>query len=420
MFNHKKTDIVVLGAGPVGLTAAHALADRKMDYVLLDREQHTNTHSYALALHPETLEILDSFGLAERVLEHSLQLQTVSIYEDDHEKASLDYSMLPLKYPFLTVISQGELERILVDTLKKKSHTPLWSHRVRFIEEQDHALNIAVDRLSEGMTGYAVAHIEMQIDKIFDYRANYLIGADGQESVARHSAGIHFPEISPSTEYAIFEFKTDADLPDEMRILIHGDKTHIFWPLPNGYCRWSFQVDTATTPTDLLPKDHSLIPIESCDATLLDRAHLDHLLSENAPWFKGSVEALTWKILTKFEHRLAKQFGNNRIWLAGDSAHAIPKAGTLSMNVGMREAYDLVEILSTDASEAERKKRLANYNRFRLAEWKYLLHLDHHLSASDQTAQWILRHHNSLIGNLPATGETLTLLLAQLHLIDAA
>ena len=122
MFNHKKTDIAVLGAGPVGLIAAHALADRNIDYVLFDREQRTNIHSYALALHPDTLELLDSFGLAERILENSLQLPSVCIYEDDHPKATLDYSRLPLKYPFLTVISQGELEEILVDSLKKKSY----------------------------------------------------------------------------------------------------------------------------------------------------------------------------------------------------------------------------------------------------------------------------------------------------------
>ena len=141
MFNHKQTDIVVLGAGPVGLTAAHALANKKMDYVLLDREQRTNTHSYALALHPETLELLDALGLADQVLEKSLHLPKIRIYEDDHEKAVLDYSMLPLKYPFLTVISQGELEHILVDNLHKQ---PLWNHRVRFIENDMQALNVSV------------------------------------------------------------------------------------------------------------------------------------------------------------------------------------------------------------------------------------------------------------------------------------
>jgi 2-polyprenyl-6-methoxyphenol hydroxylase-like FAD-dependent oxidoreductase len=420
MFNHKKTDIVVLGAGPVGLTAAHALANKNMDYVLLDREQRTNTHSYALALHPETLELLDSLGLADSVLEHSLHLQKVGIYEDDHEKASLDYSMLPLKYPFLAVISQGELEHILVDTLSQRSHPPLWNHRVRFIEDQGDALNISVDRLSEGMTGYAVAHIEMQIDKILDYNANYLIGADGHESAARKIAGIEFPEVSPSADYAVFEFKTDAILPNEMRLIIKGDKTHVFWPLPNGHCRWSFQVDRGVAPTNSLDKDHHLIQFGDHGYALLDREHLDEFLAENAPWFNGSIEDLNWRMLIKFEHRLANYFGKDRIWLAGDSAHMTPQAGILSMNVGMREAVDLVERLSCGNTDAQRKAALADYNTHRLAEWEHLLDLDHHISAVDQTARWVLGHRSSLIGNIPASGETLTELLAELHLIDAA
>ncbi|MDA9589897.1 FAD-dependent monooxygenase [Opitutales bacterium] len=420
MFDHKKTDIIVLGAGPVGLTAAHALANRNTDYVLFDLEKHRNTHSYALALHPETLERLDSFGLVERILESSLQLSKVAIYKDGREKASLDYSMLPLQYPFLAVIRQSELEHILIDNLTVKSKKPMWTHRVRLIEDKGDSLNVLVDRLTEGMTGYAVAHIEMQIDKILNYKANYLIGADGYHSTARQSAGIDFPEISPHIEYAIFEFKTDADLPNEMRILIDGDKTHLFWPLPGGHCRWSFQVDSSSTKVNSMHKDRSFMQFGSQHTPILDRKNLDHYLSKHAPWFNGSVENLTWSILLNCEHRLAHHFGKGRIWLAGDSAHLIPRAGTLSMNVGMREACDLVEIISADASEDERTNRLERYNRHRIAEWQHLLDMDHHISAADQTADWILKHRDSLIGNIPATGETLTLLLAQLHLFDAA
>jgi 2-polyprenyl-6-methoxyphenol hydroxylase-like FAD-dependent oxidoreductase len=90
------------------------------------------------------------------------------------------------------------------------------------------------------------------------------------------------------------------------------------------------------------------------------------------------------------------------------------------MNVGIREACELVEILSADGSEDERTKRLEQYNRHRIAEWQHLLDMDHHINAADQTADWILEHRDSLVGNIPATGETLTLLLAQLHLFDAA
>ena len=125
-------------------------------------------------------------------------------------------------------------------------------------------------------------------------------------------------------------------------------------------------------------------------------------------------------MLIQFEHRLADSFGKHRIWLAGDSAHMTPQAGILSMNVGMREAVDLVDRLASGTTDAERQKALAGYNTQRLAEWEHLLDLDNHISAVDQTASWILGHRTSLIGNIPASGETLSELLAQLHLIEAA
>lgn len=420
MFNHKKTDIVVLGAGPVGLTAAHALADRSIDYVLLDREQRTNTQSYALALHPETLELLDSINVTERVLENALRIHKVAIYENDKEKAMLDYSMLPVKYPCLAVIGQGELESILVDTLAAKAHKPLWHHRVRFIEEEKDALKVSVDRLMEGTTGYAMAHLEMQIDKILDYKANFVIGADGHDSVARRIAQIDFPEVAPSVDYAVFEFKTNADLPQEMRLIIKEGKTHVFWPLPNGYCRWSFEVSEDDAPLHSRDKDHNIIQFGDRGYPLLDQDHLEVFLAEHAPWFKGSIENLNWRMLVKFENHLANAFGKDRIWLAGDSAHMTPPAGILSMNVGMREALELVDIMTSDVTDPQRRDALAAYNATRLAEWEYLFDLNHHICAADKSAQWVLHHRNSLVGNIPASGETLTMLLAQLHLIDAA
>lgn len=419
MFNKKTTDIMVLGAGPVGLTAAHALTDRDMDYVLIDREQRTNTHSYALALHPETLALLDNLGIVEPVLDKAIQLQRVAIYEADQQKSLVDYSQLPVKYPFLAVIGQNELENILVQTLAQKKRKPLWNHRARIIEERDTCLNVTVDRLMEGMTGYAVAYIDMQVDKIFEYSANYIIGADGHDSNARRSAGIEFPEYSPSEDYAVFEFKTDAMLPREMRIIIDDEQTHIFWPLPEGRCRFSFQVSNSAD-ADSIDKDHRQYSRGRTDLPELDRKHLKELLHQHAPWFRGSVEQINWRMMVHFEHRLAANFGKGRIWLAGDSAHMTHPGGIMSMNAGMLEAADLVEHLSTDTSDEVRQFRLAAYNADCLGEWKRRLDLDHHIVASDATASWLLSHHDSVLGNLPASGETLKAVLKQLHMTEAA
>lgn len=420
MFNQRKTDIVVLGAGAVGLTAAHALTNRQMDYVLLDQEQPKDSHSYALALHPETLEIFDSLGLAEIILRKVHPIQKVSIYENDQEKAMLDYSMLPLKYPFLAVISQSELEQILIKSLASKSHKPLWNHRVRFIEDEGDVLKVSVDRLIEGMTGYAVAHFEEEIDKTFDYSANYLIGADGHASTARRIAGIEFDEVDQAADYAIFEFSTNVELPDEMRIIIQDDKTHAYWPLQDGSCRWSFQIETGSVSERLLTKDYHHKQLGGYENSPLDQEHLEDFLSNIAPWFHGSIQNVTWRALTRFECRLANAFGNGRIWLAGDAAHTTPQASILSMNVGIREAVDLVDRLGSASTDVERQKALEQHDRHYRDEWQYLLDLDHHIGAADKAAHWLLSHRNSLVGNIPASGETLTTLLAQMHLFDAA
>lgn len=419
MFNKKQTDIMVLGAGPVGLTAAHALADRDMDFVLLDREQRSNTHSYALALHPETLELLEQLKISEPVLDRALQLQRVAIYEGDQQKVVIDYSKLAVKFPFLAVIGQNELEAILAETLAKKGKKPLWNHRARMIEESEICAHVTVDRLMEGMTGYAVAYIDMQVDKILEYRTNYIIGADGHDSNARKTAGIAFPEVTPAKDYAVFEFKTDVRLPLEMRLIVDEDKTHVFWPLPDGRCRFSFQMDAGSAVRATVKKDHHLID-PGQNLPELDQSHLQQLLKQHAPWFNGSTEDIQWRMMVHFEQHLAESFGKGRIWLAGDSAHMSPPAGILSMNVGMHEAADLADRLSTDESDDVRQFRLHAYNTDRLGEWKRLLDLDHHIVGKDATAKWLLSHHDGIIGNIPASGETLKAVLEQLHLTEAA
>ncbi|WP_269523888.1 FAD-dependent monooxygenase [Coraliomargarita parva] len=421
MFNKKHTDVVVLGAGPVGLTAAHVLADRGIDFTLLDRERHTNTHSYALALHPETLELMDQLGIIEPILDEALKLKRAAIFDDhNRQQGVIDYGELPLKYPYLAVIGQNELEAILVDTLADKGHNPMWNHRVRNIEQTREEVQLSVDRLIEGMTGYAVAHMEMQVDKVLDYHANYLIAADGFDSPTRHSAGIDFKEIAPALDYAVFEFQTNIKLPMEMRMIVEEDKTHIFWPLPDGRCRFSFQMEPGFAQNSSFNKDHSLIDERAQSAPELSNAHLDELLHRHAPWFIGSSSDVKWRAMVHFESRLAERFGQGRLWLAGDAAHMARPAGVLSMNVGMHEGADLAERIGLDREDEARQFRLQAYNVDRQDDWRRLLGMGHHSTGSEAATAWLKCHRESLIGNIPASGESLPEVLKQLHLTDAA
>jgi 2-polyprenyl-6-methoxyphenol hydroxylase-like FAD-dependent oxidoreductase len=110
-----------------------------------------------------------------------------------------------------------------------------------------------------GVTGYAVAHMEEEIDKILEYSANYMIAADGFDSMARKSQGIEFPEIASDLDYAVFEFQTNTKLLTEMRMMLHGDKTHLFWPLGDSRCRFSFQMKPGFTKNASFNKVHHII-----------------------------------------------------------------------------------------------------------------------------------------------------------------
>jgi 2-polyprenyl-6-methoxyphenol hydroxylase-like FAD-dependent oxidoreductase len=418
MFNKKHTDVCVIGAGPVGLVAAHALADSNVDFMQFDKVVGCHTHSYALALLPETLELLDRLGVAERVLHRARKVPRIAFYHGDERKAELDYSKLKTSFPYLAVIKQGELESILLDTLKAKGHKPHWHHRVRYINEEEDHVVLEVDRLIEGMTGYAYAHIDMQIEKILQYRANYVIGADGHRSAARRVAGIAFNETAPVQTYAVFEFKSDVELPDEMRIILDEQGSHIFWPMPDNYCRWSFAVNPEDAPVEAINKKDCLIYIGKNAYPLLDDAHIAGFISKHAKWFKGSADKISWRTLVHFQHRMAENFGRDRIWLAGDAAHLTAPGGMLSMNVGMHEAYDLVQRLSLDSDEL-REAAIASYSSDRIKEWSDLLCLDGALQG-DLADPWILEHKESLATNLPATGDTRRALLEQVHLDAAA
>jgi 2-polyprenyl-6-methoxyphenol hydroxylase-like FAD-dependent oxidoreductase len=90
MFKKNPPDVLVVGAGPVGLCAALALARKRVRTEIIDQAEQRGHHSYALALHTRSLEILREFGLLDRVLERSFMVRTMGLYDGKERRAELD------------------------------------------------------------------------------------------------------------------------------------------------------------------------------------------------------------------------------------------------------------------------------------------------------------------------------------------
>ena len=144
--------------------------------------------------------------------------------------------------------------------------------------------------------------------------------------------------------------------------------------------------------------------------------HLRQLLKERAPWFENAIQEVFWAVDVQFEPWLARQFGKDQCWLAGDAAHQTGPAGMQSMNIGFREAADLARVLAQILRKGGTKKMLQNYERARLLEWQRLLGFNGTIKVTDKTPLWVQQHAARIVGSIPASGDDLGNLLQRLEI----
>ena len=417
-----KPAVLIAGAGPVGMFAAIALAKRGIRTQIVDSGVWTCSHSYALTLHHDSIELLNEIGLAERVWDVAYPVRKIGFYDAAGPKAQVH-----LDGNGLAVVRQSAIEDMFEKTLRDLDTPVCWKHEVTAAGNERDSAVATIDKFENDPHDAESADLEVA----------FVLGADGHHSQVRQALGLEFPEVGPAQYYAVFEFKSDIDLANEMRIVLGDRTTDVLWPMPDGFCRWSFQLpDYADTEAEQLKdrllaagfghfptkrlKDRAPDSAEWRNPPGLDREHLDALIAERAPWFTGSVADLSWGAIVRFERRLSSAFGRGRIWLAGDSAHVTAPAGVQSMNLGLLEADELAEHFAGILQGRTSLDTLGSYNGRWTAIWRQLHGLERGLRATPETDPWIGQYADRLIACLPTHGDGLAILASQLGLVATA
>jgi 2-polyprenyl-6-methoxyphenol hydroxylase-like FAD-dependent oxidoreductase len=415
MFGRNKPEVLVVGAGPTGLCAALALAKRRIRVQIIEKASRTGAHSYALALHAQSLRIFEKFGLLAPVLEKGIKISHIGVYEGATRKAEIRLRQDGADAASLVVLPQNTLEALLEGVLRDCGVSVLWNHELSQLALQSDKVVATINTLEQESMGYAVARSEWVVAKSTTLEVPFVIGADGHRSRVRRSLGIEFPEIAPAQQYAVFEFQSDLDLRDEVRIVLGKTTTDVLWPLPGRSFRWSFELAENGTPQVIQMNNHPALAIDGAAYPLLSDDGLRKLIAERAPWFTGSIEASDWRIAVRFEHRLANTFSKDRVALAGDAAHLTGPIGVQSMNAGLAEANDLAGVVAESLHYGELHPCLESYGQHSLARWRHLGQVGS-LQCSATTDPWICERRDRILPCLPASGPDLPPLAKQLGL----
>ena len=322
MFGKHETDVLVVGAGPVGLITAICLRERGVRADVYDQDRRHGVRSYALALHSRTLRLLDELGVAQTLIAKGTTVPQMAFYEGENRQAEVRFDTLGGPFPFLLVVPQNILEETLREKLEGLGSKVHWCHRVQDLDLREDGVRSDVQRLDYVALGYPYPVIESVITGSQNVRASFVVGADGYDSRVRNLLGIDYVDYGDAGTFFVTEFETEETIDPEVRVVFEGERTSVCWPLHSHRARWSFQVDPTT---ERRPSQDDFV----------------RFLETRAPWFTARPSNLAWSTIVKFEHRLATSFGSGRAWLAGDSAHLTGPVGVHSLNLGLQEGHDL-------------------------------------------------------------------------------
>ncbi|KAI8642586.1 FAD binding domain-containing protein [Parasitella parasitica] len=359
-----KVDILVSGAGPVGLFFAYQMARRGHSVFIADPKTGPTDQSRAILVTARTLEVLESKGLAADILRESFVFCGMRMFQGGSVVGQID-ACGDTPFGHTTVLMQGKTEEIFVERLAQDTDCKIhWETELLSYTQDSHSVKSVVRDIHTRQ--------EQVVESV------YIVGADGSHSSVRKG--------NPQWTYDGVAIQTKFILAD---LTLHGaDGEDITYMMD--------RMNTFMTGTDVLgmirlnpvhpTKDDSHVfrifgNLEAYHISNVDRNLVSHGIDktpEGPPtldfiqeWLNKATAPLKfvasdviWASYFRINERIANGFRKDRAFLIGDAAHCHSPAGGQGMNLGLQDAHNLAwkmsDVLKGMASHPE--KLLDSYN----------------------------------------------------------
>jgi 3-(3-hydroxy-phenyl)propionate hydroxylase len=306
--------VIIVGAGPVGLTAALALHRRGIPTTLLAAEPQLVMELRGSTFHPPTLDLLDEFELVPRMIEVGLKAPTWQFRDrETGPVATFDLALLAgdTNHPYRVQCEQWKLMQFLEEKLRQEGVELRFGNEVTAVRQDDDGVTVVVTTSSGPV----------------EIKGRYVMAADGARSAVRRSLGVEFEGFT----YAELFLIASTDFPFENTLTDIAYVNYIADPL-----EWLVLLRVPGLWRVLVPA-----PENSDREKLLTDDNLQAMLQRVVP--RSEPYKIAHRSIYHVHQRVAKSFRHGRVLLAGDAAHVNNPLGGMGMNGGIQDAFNLAD-----------------------------------------------------------------------------
>ncbi len=350
--NKSEINVLVVGAGPTGLTVANILAQAGVDFRLIDKKAGPTNESRAVVIQPRTVEYWDKIGLAKSALDEGQTATDVNLLVEGQPSGKLVLGGLQetrTPYPFELVLEQNKTERLLIEGLEEAGGQVEWKTELLELHHSDEGAMVVLGHPDGSKETVAVG---------------WVVAADGAHSPVRNALGLRFG--GRTYDHGFFLADVDIEWP-----FGHGDL--YIDVVKNGF--FAFFPMRGERRYRLLGKLTPELWAKHDRGEQLNLDDIRAVLEQKNSGVGATLESSRWISTYRVHSRMTERFRSGRVFLAGDAAHIHSPAASQGMNTGIGDAFNLTWKLASVVKGEARPELLTSYEAERMPVARYVLDL---------------------------------------------
>jgi 2-polyprenyl-6-methoxyphenol hydroxylase-like FAD-dependent oxidoreductase len=304
------SDILIVGAGPTGLTLAHELLRGGIQPRLIEKTPRASPNTKALGVMARTLELLAPSGITQEMLAQGVKVPIFSVFSQGRQLAHFDFANgIVSPYPFILMIPQHTTEGILIEHIVRKAGTIERDVELVSLTQRTDCIEVVL------------RHADGSEERTW---TSFLIGCDGAHSTVRHLLDAPFVGTTDEQSFTTGNVRMHWDIPhDQALAYLNRGRLITYFPLPDGHHRFIIAYQPGEVPQGEVTLEEIQQAIDTCGP-------------------KGSrASDPSWLARYHVHQRKVDHYVHQRVMLAGDAAHIHSPLGAQGMNTGMQDAMNL-------------------------------------------------------------------------------